>query len=96
MTAKSLVSSNLAVSFGEAGYKTLLIDGDIRRGELHRMFGVDRRPGLLDYLTGQATIDGIIRPSPHKGLSVIPCGTRRAPWTRVAGIRRDGQPDCGR
>ena len=74
---KSLVSSNLAVSFGEAGYKTLLIDGDIRRGELHRMFGVDRRPGLLDYLTGQATIDGIIRPSPHKGLSVIPCGTRR-------------------
>ncbi len=74
---KSLVSSNLAVSFGEAGYKTLLIDGDIRRGELHRMFGVDRRPGLLDYLTGQATIDGIIRPTPHKGLSVIPCGTRR-------------------
>ena len=74
---KSLVSSNLAVSFGEAGYRTLLIDGDIRRGELHRMFGVDRRPGLLDYLTGHNDIDSIIRPTSHKGLSVIPCGTRR-------------------
>ncbi len=74
---KSLVSSNLAVSFSEAGYRTLLIDGDIRRGEIHRMFGVDRRPGLLDYLTGEATMDDTIRPTSQRGLSVIPCGTRR-------------------
>ncbi len=74
---KSLVSSNLAVSFSEAGYRTLLIDGDIRRGEIHRMFGVDRRPGLLDYLTGEAPLDDIIRPTSQRGLSVIPCGTRR-------------------
>jgi len=74
---KSLVSSNLAVSFAEAGYRTLLIDGDIRRGEIHRMFGVDRRPGLLDYLTGECGLEEIIRPSTQRGLSVIPCGTRR-------------------
>jgi capsular exopolysaccharide synthesis family protein len=74
---KSLVSSNLAVSFAEAGYRTLLIDGDIRRGELHRMFAVDRRPGLLDYLIGGTKIDDIIRPTNHRGLSVVPCGTRR-------------------
>lgn len=74
---KSLVSSNLAVSFAEAGYRTLLIDGDIRRGELHRMFAVDRRPGLLDHLAGQATLEDTIRPTSQRGLSVIPCGTRR-------------------
>jgi capsular exopolysaccharide synthesis family protein len=74
---KSLVSSNLAVSFAEAGYRTLLIDGDIRRGEIHRMFGVDRRPGLLDFLTAGATYDDIIRPTSQRNLSVIPCGTRR-------------------
>lgn len=74
---KSLVSSNLAVSFSEAGYRTLLIDGDIRRGEIHRMFGVDRRPGLLDYLTGEAPMEDTIRPTSQRGLSVIPCGTRR-------------------
>lgn len=74
---KSLVSSNLAVSFAEAGYRTLLIDGDIRRGEVHRMFGVDRRPGLLDFLTGEAALEDLIRPTSQRGLSVIPCGTRR-------------------
>jgi tyrosine-protein kinase Etk/Wzc len=74
---KSLVSSNLAVSFASAGYQTVLIDGDIRRGELHRMFGTDRRPGLLDYLQGEATLESIIRPSNQPGLWVIPCGTRR-------------------
>jgi len=74
---KSLVSSNLAVSFAEAGYRTLLIDGDIRRGELHRMFAVDRRPGLLDHLAGQATLEDTIRQTSQRGLSVMPCGTRR-------------------
>jgi capsular exopolysaccharide synthesis family protein len=74
---KSLVCANLAVSFAEAGYKTLLIDGDIRRGELHRMFGVERRPGLLDYLTGEARMDEILRDTTQRGLSVVTCGTRR-------------------
>jgi len=73
---KSLVSSNLALSFAEAGYRTLLIDGDIRRGELHRMFNTDRRPGLLDCLRGEATIDEIPRTTSHKNLTLIPCGTR--------------------
>jgi uncharacterized protein involved in exopolysaccharide biosynthesis len=74
---KSLIASNLAVSFASAGYQTVLVDGDIRRGELHRMFGTDRRPGLLDYLQGEATLEQIIRPSNQPGLWVIPCGTRR-------------------
>ena len=73
---KSLVSSNLALSFAEAGYRTLLIDGDIRRGELHRMFSIDRRPGLLDHLSGQAGLDNVLRPTTHQNLSVIACRTR--------------------
>ena len=82
---KSLVSSNLALSFAEAGYRTLLIDGDIRRGELHRMFSIDRRPGLLDYLVGDAPMDDVVRPSSHEGLSVIPCGTRRQQGPELLG-----------
>jgi tyrosine-protein kinase Etk/Wzc len=88
---KSLVSSNLAMSFAEAGYKTLIIDGDIRRGELHRMFGIDRRPGLLDYLTGSARKDEIIRPTSHRGLAVIPCGTRRHQGPELLGSGAMGQ-----
>jgi capsular exopolysaccharide synthesis family protein len=74
---KSLVCSNLALSFAEAGYKTLLLDGDIRRGELHRMFGAERIPGLIDYLMKNASLEQVLRPTTHKNLSLLPCGTRR-------------------
>lgn len=75
---KSTISSNLALSFADAGYRTMLIDGDTRRGQLHSTFGIQRRPGLLDYLAGDVGADDIIRPSSsHERLSIIPSGTRR-------------------
>ena len=74
---KSLVSSNLALSFAEAGYRTLLIDGDTRRGELHRTFGVERRPGLLDYLTGEIPLVDLRRQTSHPQLTLITGGSRK-------------------
>jgi capsular exopolysaccharide synthesis family protein len=74
---KSLVSSNLALSFAEAGYKAVLVDGDIRRGELHRMFKAERIPGLIDYLMKQASLEQVLRPTTHPNLMLLPCGTRR-------------------
>ena len=74
---KSLISSNLALAFAEAGYRTLLIDGDIRRGQLHSTFAVPQRPGLVDHLTGDIVIEDVIRETSHANLFVIPCGTRR-------------------
>lgn len=75
---KSMVASNLALSFAEAGYRTLLIDGDIRRGKLHTIFGLERRPGLLDYLAGEVDAVAVMRDVPvHGRLSVITSGTRR-------------------
>ncbi|HEU4564549.1 MAG TPA: polysaccharide biosynthesis tyrosine autokinase [Gemmatimonadaceae bacterium] len=76
---KSLVSLNLALSFAEAGYRTLLVDGDIRRGELHEAFGtpIVRRPGLMDYLVGSVPLDSVFRETTHENLTLVPCGTRR-------------------
>ena len=85
---KSLVSSNLALSFAEAGLRTVLIDGDIRRGDLHRTFGVERRPGLLDHLSGEADHAAILRPSTHPNLMVIPCGARRRQGPELLGSSR--------
>lgn len=73
---KSLISANLALSFAEAGYRTLLIDGDIRRGELHRTFATARRPGLLDYLSGAVRREEIFQPTSHARLTLVPCGVR--------------------
>ena len=73
---KSLVSANLAISFAEAGYQTVLIDGDTRRGELNRAFGGERNPGLLDHLDGTASLESTLRQTSNPGLAFMPCGTR--------------------
>lgn len=74
---KSTISSNLALAFAEAGYRTLLVDGDVRRGRLHADFGCEQRPGLIDCLTGEAAPDEAIRETAHANLFLLPCGTRR-------------------
>lgn len=74
---KSLISSNLALSFAEAGYRTVLVDGDTRRGALHASFGVEQRPGLIDYLAGAASHPEVVKSTTHENLSLLPSGTRR-------------------
>ena len=73
---KSLLAANLALSFAEAGYRTLLVDGDIRRGRQHETFGATIQPGLTDFLAGKARADEIARRSTHPNLLVIPSGSR--------------------
>ncbi|MCC6244488.1 MAG: polysaccharide biosynthesis tyrosine autokinase [Gemmatimonadaceae bacterium] len=75
---KSLISSNLALSFAESGARTLLIDGDMRRGELAKTFGIDPKPGLVEVLDGTALISEVLNPaSSHPNLTVVPSGARR-------------------
>ncbi len=73
---KSFLTTNLARVFADGGRRTLVIDGDLRRGSLHHRLKASRRPGLGDYLRGEAAIDQIIQHSPHKRVDVITCGTR--------------------
>lgn len=47
---KTLVASNLAVTFAREGARVLLIDCDLRRPRLHRVFGLSRAPGLMELL----------------------------------------------
>ena len=74
---KSLISANLAMSFADAGLRTVLVDGDTRRGALHEMFGMRSDPGLTDYLAGVVGLADVVRATPHASLSVLPCGTRK-------------------
>ncbi|TFH57891.1 MAG: hypothetical protein E4G90_11275, partial [Gemmatimonadales bacterium] len=47
---KTFVAANLANAFADLGRKTILIDGDTRRGDLHHILERDRKPGLTDFL----------------------------------------------
>ena len=73
---KSLISANLALSFAEAGLKTVLIDGDTRRGSLHRMHGLTAAGGLTEYLVGSIDETQAVRATSHPNLSLVSCGVR--------------------
>jgi polysaccharide biosynthesis transport protein len=73
---KSFVSSNLALSFAEAGFRTVLVDGDTRRGAVQQAFGVPSKPGLVDFLQGNAALDDVAYSTSYDRLSLVPCGSR--------------------
>lgn len=74
---KSFISANLASALADGGFRTVLIDGDIRRGAMHKVFGVTQTPGLVDYLSGEVALREVLLPTSHGNLFVVPCGTRR-------------------
>lgn len=70
---KTFTAANLAVSFANEGLRVLLVDGDLRHGRLHRIFGVPRTPGLAELLEGQ-TDAAVVHPTCVDGLSLLPRG----------------------
>ncbi len=81
---KSITSANLAVVLAQAGHKVLLIDADLRRPVLHKVFGVDNRLGLTELLrflhpndledTVVALLQQLARPTAVEGLSLLTSG----------------------
>jgi polysaccharide biosynthesis transport protein len=78
---KSLVASNLALSFAEGGWRTVLVDGDVRRGQLNVTFDLPQAPGLVEHLEGTSLLSEILYPTNHENLALLPSGGRhrRAP-----------------
>jgi capsular exopolysaccharide synthesis family protein len=71
---KTTLAGLLAASLARAGRRTLLVDGDLRRPSLHRLFGVTRSPGVCELLTGGAAAGGAIHATPTERLHVLPAG----------------------
>lgn len=56
---KSWITSNLAITFAQAGKKVLLIDADMRKGRQYQIFDIEKKPGLSDFLaTTEITDEG--------------------------------------
>ncbi len=71
---KTIVSANIAVSFAIAGRRTLLIDTDMRKPRLHKLFGLDNKEGISTYLLGEKPIEELIRRDVYRGLDLLLCG----------------------
>ncbi len=72
---KSFTSSNLAVTLAQHKTNTLLIDADLRRGVLHNTFGVNKEPGLSNYLMGMVRFEDAVSETHVPNLSMISCGS---------------------
>jgi succinoglycan biosynthesis transport protein ExoP len=73
---KTMVASNLAQSLAMHGRPTVIIDCDLRKPRVHKIFDLDALPGLTNYLTGNATKEEILRKTVIPDLTVIPAGSQ--------------------
>lgn len=71
---KTTISINLASTLAASGAKVLLVDGDIRRGNIHKYFSRDSEPGLGDVLSGRASVEECIEKTDFESLFFIPRG----------------------
>ncbi|MDQ9129373.1 tyrosine-protein kinase Wzc [Serratia fonticola] len=72
---KSFVSINLAAVIAQSGQRVLIIDGDMRKGYLHKLVGVDINDGLSEILSGVVSIEKAIMSTSIQGLDFISRGS---------------------
>ena len=87
---KSFISVNLAALYAGLGKKVLLIDADLRKGRLHKEFGIKRGKGLSQILLHTATIDEVISSTEVENLYILPCGNVPSNPSELLGSKRYG------
>ena len=72
---KTITSANLALTMAQEYQRQIcLIDADLRRPQLHRMFGLPDGPGLSDVLSGRATLEEALVSVEDHQLTILPAG----------------------
>jgi capsular exopolysaccharide synthesis family protein len=76
---KTTIITNLATALAETSKKVLLIDADLRRPGLHRIFDCCNDAGLTSVMTGDVALPGLkldrfVQPTPIINLFLVPCG----------------------
>ncbi len=86
---KSMVAANLACALAQrTNQKTLLIDGDLRRPSVAKLFGLGKMPGIADWLQGEQGPATSIYHLDEAGIWVLPAGnTPRNPLELIQSAR---------
>jgi capsular exopolysaccharide synthesis family protein len=71
---KTTTAANLAQSFAEAGRRTLLVDGDLRKPKLESYLDLEGAAGLTTVLIGDSQLSDVVQPWGPSGLEVLACG----------------------
>jgi len=71
---KSSTSANLAITLAQAGWRVVLVDGDLRRPSIPSYLGIEGATGLTDVLIDKARLNEVIQVWGDAGLAVLPSG----------------------
>lgn len=71
---KSTVTANLAVSFAQVGKRTIIVNADLRRPSVHKLFHVPDGVGLTSVLVGQATVEEALRATEVPDVRLLTAG----------------------
>jgi capsular exopolysaccharide synthesis family protein len=71
---KTSLSSHMATSMARSGLKTLLIDCDLRRPMVHRLYDQPSAPGFCELMRNESSAEDVIRPTSVNNLWVITAG----------------------
>ncbi len=71
---KSTTAANLAIAISMQGARTILVDTDLRRPVIHRIFGLEKNRGLTNVLVGKMGLDDAIQPSNIQNLDILTSG----------------------
>jgi capsular exopolysaccharide synthesis family protein len=71
---KTTTATALAEVMADGGNRVLIVDADMRRPQLHKVFELSNEAGLSSLIVGEGQLDQLIRPSRIPNLSVLTCG----------------------
>lgn len=71
---KTTVAVSIAISLAQGGMRVCIVDCDLRRPRLHRIFGRAGDVGVMNVLVGEATVEEAAKPTIVPNLYCLPCG----------------------
>lgn len=69
---KTTVASNLAITCANSGYKTVIVDCDMRKPKIRSVFNLPKSKGLVDYLSGQIELEDFLVKDYIPNLDILP------------------------
>lgn len=85
---KSTTLANLAYTFAQGGYNTLIVDADLRRPSQHRMFEVPNEKGLTDFLTTDLELEDVVQTTKQPNLFLMTSGSTISDATSILNSQR--------
>jgi len=85
---KTTCAANLAATLSQTGGRVLIIDADLRRPRMHKLFGINREHGLSSVLTGTVELKEAIVPTGVENLDLLPSGPIPPNPAEVVGSRK--------